>query len=398
MERDLTVRGFRFAAVKAGFRGKDRLDLGLIVADEPAMAAAVFTRNAVKAAPVLLGQKRLSSGRIQAVLVNSGIANACTGEQGMANAEAAARLAAMALGIDEALVVVSSTGVIGEQFDMSCFERAVGPLASALSPGQLADVTRAIMTTDTVPKTAERTITLSGQPVRLVGIAKGAGMIMPRMATMLAYVMTDAAIGHSALQAMLSAAAAQSFNRISVDGDMSTNDTLLVLASGKAGNVPITEADCPDGQAFRQALDDLTRDLAIQIVRDGEGASKFVTIAVRGGRSEAEAEQVARAVANSPLVKTAFFGQDANWGRIIAAVGASGVAVDPMAIDIAFDGIPMVRRGIGLGREAEAKTTEVLKQDAFTIGIDLHQGEATVEFYTCDFSIDYVKINADYRS
>jgi glutamate N-acetyltransferase/amino-acid N-acetyltransferase len=280
---------------------------------------------------------------------------------------------------------------------MSCFERAVGPLASALSPGQLADVTRAIMTTDTVPKTAVREVSLAGVPVRLMGLAKGAGMIAPNMATMLAFVFTDAAIPAALLQEMLAEAGARSFNRITVDGDTSTNDSLLALASGLAGNKELV-AGSVEAETFRVALRELVLDLALQIVRDGEGATKLITIRVSGAASEAEARRAAETVAESKLFKTACFGEDANWGRIIAALGRSGANFDQLKVDIAFDGVLMVKEGLGQGKEREAEATKVLKQREFAVNIDLHQGQGAWEVYTCDLSIDYVKINADYRS
>ena len=396
-ELDLQVDGFLFGAVKSGIRGKDRLDLALIYSTVPAAAAAVFTTSQVKAAPVLLGMERIKSGRVQAVLVNSGIANACTGDEGMAKARGAAASAALALGIAEDLVQVSSTGVIGQQLDMACFDH-LPRLAAGLGPERAMEVARAIMTTDTVPKTAVRTLMIGGHPVKIAGMAKGAGMIQPNMATMLSYIVTDAAVTPTVLQTMLTNSANQSFNRITVDGDTSTNDTVLLLASSKAGNATIDDQDSAEAVLLQSALNELTLDLARQIVADGEGATKLVTIQVQGARSDAEAEQAARTVANSPLVKTAFFGQDANWGRIIAALGRSGITFDQTLVDIAFDGAQIVGKGLWLGAAAEKAATEILRQKSFTVLITLHQGTGSCAIHTCDFSIDYVKINADYRS
>ncbi|MDA8418563.1 MAG: bifunctional glutamate N-acetyltransferase/amino-acid acetyltransferase ArgJ [Desulfobacteraceae bacterium] len=396
-ECDLRVAGFKFGAVKAGIRGKDRLDLGLICADRPASAAGVFTTNQVKAAPVLLDQERIKSGRAQAILVNSGIANACTGAQGLALARLAAGKAASALGIDEELVQVSSTGVIGQQLDPACFEH-IPRLAAGLSPELGMEVARAIMTTDTVPKTARRTVAIGGATVTLAGMAKGSGMIQPNMATMLAYILTDATVAPALLREMLGKSVSQSFNRITVDGDTSTNDTVLLLASGQAGNPEISDPASPEAAQLQAALDDLTRDLALQIVADGEGATKLATIQVEGAQSQAEAEQAARTVANSPLVKTAFFGQDANWGRIIAALGRSGVEFEQDKVDIAFDQAAIVKGGLWLGPAAEAAATKVLGKKSFTVYINLWQGSAACAIHTCDLSLDYVKINADYRS
>jgi len=396
-ELDLRVNGFLFSAVKAGIRGKDRLDLALIYCTVPATAAGVFTTNQVKAAPVLLGMERIKGGKAQAILVNSGIANACTGGEGMAKARGASASVALALNIGEELVQVSSTGVIGQQLDMACFDH-IPRLASGLAADRAMDVAHAIMTTDTVPKVAKRTVTISGQLITLVGMAKGAGMIQPNMATMLSYLMTDAAVSPVALQQILSASVEQSFNRITVDGDTSTNDTLLLLASGKAGNDLITDPRSEDAVLLQGAVNELTRDLALQIVADGEGATKLVTIRVEGAHTDWEAELAARTVANSPLVKTAFFGQDANWGRIIAALGRSGCDFDPAMVDIAFDEVRIVANGLWLGASAEVAATKVLQQKAFTVHISLRQGHGACAIYTCDLSIDYVKINADYRS
>ncbi len=395
---DLSVQGFRASAVKARIRGKDRLDLGMIFSEVPADAAGVFTTNRVKAAPVLLDMANLASGKAQAILVNSGIANACTGEEGMKLARATADMAAKALNIPEELVQVASTGVIGEQLDLTCFEKNMSQLAAGLSADGLADVAKAIMTTDTVPKTVVRNVKIGGHPVKIVGLAKGAGMIMPNMATMLSFVLTDARVPANILHAALRKSTDKSFNAITVDGDTSTNDTLLILANGLAGNTPLDGSE-PQGLAvFQEALDDLCKDLALQIVRDGEGATKLVTVRVRGAASEQQARQAAQTVANSPLVKTAFFGEDANWGRIIAAVGRSGAAFDSERVTISFDDVVMVRDGVGQGKAAEAAATEVLKKHEFSLQIDLNAGDAESEVYTCDFSIDYVKINADYRT
>jgi len=394
----LIVNGFEYSAVRAGIRKKDRLDLGLIYCENPAVAAAVFTRSRVKAAPVMLDVERIRQGRAQALLVNSGVANACTGEIGMQAALACSNLIAAALNIDENLVQIASTGVIGEQLPVEKIADAVDNLVENLSPENYAQVAQAIMTTDTVPKTAERICSIAGSKVKLFGITKGAGMIMPDMATMLCFVMTDVDIAADILQHHLSLGVKQSFNRITVDGDTSTNDTVLVMASCKSGIPEIDALETEDSRIFGAALADLLRDLALQIVADGEGATKLVTIKVVNAQSEANAEQAARTIANSSLVKTAFFGEDANWGRIIAALGRSGVEFDQNNVDIAFDDVVLVRDGLGLGTAAEASATEVLKQKTFTVTVDLKIGQAGSEIFTCDLSMDYIKINADYRS
>ena len=394
----MNIKGFTYSAVAAGIRKKERLDLGLIFSEKPAVAAGVFTKNRVKAAPVLLGMERIGQGRAQAILVNSGVANACTGKNGMQAARTCSGLAAAALGIDENLVQIASTGVIGEQLPVEKVAAALDELVGCLSPTGHEEVARAIMTTDTVPKTAERTCTIGGNEVKLLGMAKGAGMIMPDMATMLCFVMTDADIAADILQHHLSRGVMQSFNRITVDGDTSTNDTVLILANLTAGNPEIVATDTVESSIFGAALAGLLEDLALQIVADGEGATKTVTIKVINAANEDEAEGAARTIANSSLVKTAFFGEDANWGRIIAALGRSGAAFDQDSVDIAFDDVLVVHDGLAQGAAAETKATEVLRQKKFTVTVDLKTGQATGEIKTCDLSIDYIKINADYRS
>ncbi|MCF6238478.1 MAG: bifunctional glutamate N-acetyltransferase/amino-acid acetyltransferase ArgJ, partial [Candidatus Marinimicrobia bacterium] len=258
-------------------------------------------------------------------------------------------------------------------------------------------VARAIMTTDTVPKTASSEVGIDDTPVKIFGMAKGAGMIMPNMATMLSFVVTDAAIYPPLLQGMLKSLVYQSFNRITIDGDASTNDMVLVLANGAAGNSEI-QPGSPEAALFQDALDGLLKDLAMQIVKDGEGATKLVTIKVLGAANNSEAARAARTIANSPLVKTAFYGEDPNWGRIIAALGRSGAEFEQEKVDIYFDDVQMVKDGLGLWQEAEAKAAEVLKHESFAVTVDLNTGKGDSEIYTCDFSLDYIKINADYRT
>ncbi len=394
----IEVCGFQAGAVKAGIRGKDRLDVGLIYSEKPAAAAGVFTTSLVKAAPVLLDMEHLRSGRARAIIVNSGVANACTGEKGMTLARGTAGLVARRLGLAENEVLVASTGVIGMQLDLSIFANCIDALAASLTASGFAAVSRAMMTTDTVPKTAAREMHLAGQRGTMFGLAKGAGMIMPNMATMLAFIVTDAAVRPTVLQEMLTRSVRHSFNAITVDGDTSTNDTVLVLANGAAGNPEIVDAGSDDGCQLQQCLDAVCRDLALQIVRDGEGATKLVTVRVMGAHSADDAERAARTVANSNLVKTAFFGEDANWGRIIAALGRSGAVFNPSRVDISFDDVMLVRDGLALGSAAEERATAVLRQKEFTVLVDLKNGTAGHDIHTCDFSIDYVKINADYRS
>ncbi len=394
----MKVQGFSAAAVKANIRYPDRLDLGLIVSEVPAVTAGVFTTNQVKAAPLLLDMERLKGGRAQAVLVNSGNANACTGRQGLELARRTSALVAEALGIDEELVQTASTGVIGEDLALEPFEKAVPILVEKLAEDGFTDLARAIMTTDTMAKLASKTITVDKREIRLLGVAKGSGMIMPNMATMLCFVVTDAAIDQSALHKALTAGVDHSFNRITVDGDTSTNDMVLVMANGAAGNREIDQNSGAGYADFCHALEEILRDLARKIVEDGEGATKMVTVRVTGAPSEKDALSAARTIANSALVKTAFFGEDANWGRIIAALGRSDCPVIEERVAISFDEVCMVRDGLGLGSSVEAAATEVLRRPVFTVSVDLGSGNGEAEVLTCDFSYDYVKINADYRT
>lgn len=394
----MKIQGFSFSAIKAGVRYPDRLDLGLIYSDNPCVTAGVFTTNQVKAAPVVLDIERLNGGLAQAILVNSGNANACTGDEGMKTAKAASALLSEKLDIADELVQISSTGVIGEQLDLQPFSDGIRSLVEGLSPDNFSLVAQAIMTTDTVQKVSCTTVVIDGREVNILGMAKGAGMIMPNMATMLAFVVTDAGIAFPALKIALVKSTEKTFNRITVDGDTSTNDMVLVMANGTAGNsmIDVNSNDLLD--VFQQALDHVLMDLAIQIVNDGEGATKTITIRVRGAERDEGAEKIARTVANSNLVKTAFFGEDANWGRIFAAMGRSGVTFIPERVDMSFGDVTIVKNGLAVGEDAEKAASAILKEKSFIVDIDLKQGSGFGEMYTCDFSLDYIKINADYRS
>ncbi len=398
MNNKIQIKGFKTSAVEAGIRYKDRLDLGLIYSESPAVTAGVFTTNQVKAAPVILDIERLKQGRAQAILINSGSANACTGEQGMDAALATSKLCADTLGIDEEMVQVSSTGVIGEQLNVDAFEGSMKKLVEGLSPDNFEQVARAIMTTDTLAKTVYKTVTLNGHEVRFMAMAKGAGMIMPNMATMLSFVLTDAQIAFSELLQCLQGAVKRTFNRITIDGDTSTNDMVLVMANGAAENPWIDEENSHDLEIFQNTLECILKELALMIVNDGEGATKAITIRVCGATTADGAEQIARTVANSNLVKTAFFGEDANWGRIIAAMGRSGVRFYPERVDIAFGDVMVVKNGLAVGGDSEALAAEVLKERTIVVSIDIKDGTGCEELYTCDFSLDYVRINADYRT
>lgn len=394
----MKVKGFSAAAVKAGIRYQDRLDLGLIYSEIPAVAAGVFTTNRVKAAPLILDMERLGRGKAQAVIVNSGNANACTGPDGMEAARSVSSMVSRQLGIEDELVQVASTGVIGEKLDVGSFEKAIPELVSKLSPDGFDDVASAIMTTDTVPKISCRQITIDGTPISILGIAKGSGMIMPDMATMLCFLVTDAQIVFPDLMATVRTGVEKSFNRITVDGDTSTNDMVLALANGAAKNTWIDDDNPYGKEIFEKAVHEIFKELALAIVADGEGATKLVTIRVTGAREEDEAMNAAQTIANSALVKTAFFGEDANWGRIIGALGRSDCHFHPDRVAIFFDNEQMVAEGVSLGDKAEKACTKVLKKDRFTVTVDLQDGLGTAEVYTCDFSLDYVKINADYRT
>jgi len=393
----MDIKGFQFSAVEAAVKKPGRLDLALIFSQSPAQVAAVFTTNQVKAAPVLISQERAKNGVCRALIVNSGNANACTGEQGMADALDYARLASETLGIADDELLICSTGVIGQRLPVQRIRAGIQPLVDGLTAGTLANVASAIMTTDTFAKMEEREGQVAGTTYRIAGIAKGAGMIMPNMATMLSFLVTDAAVDADFLKSAFVEAVNGSFNAITVDGDTSTNDTALIMANGAAGN-PTIKAGTPEGAEFTRLLHDVLLSLAKLIVKDGEGATKFVEIRVRGAVSGAEAKQGALAIANSLLVKTAFFGQDANWGRIICALGYSGIQMDQAQVDISFDDVAMVRKGVFVGGDAEERGSAVLKNKEFAVSIDLHVGTGEAAVYTSDLSYDYVRINADYRT
>ncbi|BEH09956.1 bifunctional glutamate N-acetyltransferase/amino-acid acetyltransferase ArgJ [Geobacter sulfurreducens subsp. ethanolicus] len=393
----MNVKGFRFSAVEAAIKKPGRLDLALICSDAPAAVAAVYTTNKVKAAPVLLDMERTTSGTCRAVVVNSGNANACTGDRGMEDAREITSLVAERIGAPEHEVLVCSTGVIGVPLPMERIRGGIAPLVAGLGSATLDQIAAAIMTTDTFPKLEARTGTAGGVGYTIAGIAKGAGMIMPNMATMLAFIVTDAAVDPQWLDRIFRRANDTSFNAITVDGDMSTNDTAIIMANGAAGNPVLSEGS--EGAAeFAALLEKVLLSLAKLIVKDGEGATKFVEVTVKGARSDADAKRAAMAVANSCLVKTAFFGQDANWGRIFAAVGYSGADVEPDRAELFFDDVRMVQGGVFAGGDAEARGTGVLRKKEFTVTVDLHLGDGRATVYTSDLSYDYVKINADYRT
>jgi len=388
-------QGFKAAGISAGIKKNKLKDLGLIVSDVPAAVTGVFTKNQIKAAPVVLDMERIQSGSCRAVIVNSGNANCCTGEQGMKDAIRMAKAAAGKLGVADEMVLISSTGVIGQALPVEKIESNIPQLFDALSSDGFSDFAESIMTTDTKPKKISRMVEVAGKSFSIIGVAKGAGMIRPDMATMLSYVCTDVEADASTLQVLLTDAVNLSFNRITIDGDTSTNDTVLILANGKSG-VSLNDASAKD--AFKNAIEEMLVELAKMVVKDGEGVTKLVEIKIHGAATDSDAEKMADTVAHSNLVKTAFFGEDANWGRIIGALGRAGVSLNPDTIDISFNDIMLVQNGLWCGDDAEAAATKVMKLPEFEVIIDVHLGTGSAFCWTCDFSIDYVKINADYRS
>jgi glutamate N-acetyltransferase / amino-acid N-acetyltransferase len=387
--------GMQAAGIAAGLKKNGHPDLGLIYSETTATAAAVFTRNVVQAAPVMLDRQRIQSGQCRAIVVNSGNANCCNGENGMRDAVVTCAAVAQALNIPEDQVLVASTGVIGQPLPVDRVTAAVPGLVADLAEDGFERLAAAIMTTDTEPKYIHRQGRIGDRTFNVVAVAKGAGMIRPDLATMLCFACTDAAIDAILLDSLLRQAVDQSFNRITIDGDTSTNDTVILLANGLSG---VAVQSASEQAVFQAVLDGIFLDLAKWLVRDGEGANKLVEVRVQGGRSDEDARQIADTVADSPLVKTALFGEDANWGRILGAAGRAGVTFDPAKIDLYFDDVRMVAAGVGCGAEAEAAATAVLKQSELKITIDLNDGSGSASVLTCDFSLDYVRINADYRS
>lgn len=395
--RNFVVQGFKAWGVHCGIKKEGKKDLAVIFSDRPAAAAGVFTKNKVKAAPVLLDQMRIKSGAGQAIVANSGCANACTGKRGLADAKATAETAARELGIRPDAVYVASTGVIGGYLPMPKIETGLSTAVGLLSASGWEPAAEAIMTTDMYPKIAAVQEEIGGRTVTVAGIAKGSGMIHPDLATMLCFIVSDAAISAPLLRRALLSSVDKTFNSITVDGEMSTNDMVLCLSNGAAGNKKIA-AGSKESKKFQACLDAIASSLARQIVRDGEGATKFVEIEVRGAKNPVEAKRAAMAVAKSSLVKTALFGEDANWGRIMAALGHAGVEMDEARTDIYFGKAKVVEKGIGTGKASEREASLALKQRDIQIQIDLRKGSGTARVWTCDLSSEYVKINAAYRS
>lgn len=397
-ENILPVRGVQLATTAAGIKNNQQQDLVLMQFDPGTVCAGVFTRNAFCAAPVAVAKKHLERAGTRALLINSGNANAGTGSKGLSDAERCCALVADTIDCDRQQVLPFSTGVIGEYLPMDKIETAIRQLPGRRTEDAWLDAAAAIMTTDTVPKAVSRSLRIGSSDVTITGIAKGAGMIRPDMATMLAFLATDACIDSSWLQQALAAAVDGSFNCISVDGDTSTNDACMLAATGAAAN-PVLNSDSSEGRLFQQALDDVCLQLAQSIVRDGEGATKFVTVSVGGAASADEARAVAYTVAHSPLVKTALFASDPNWGRVLAAVGRTGItelAIEAVAIYL--DDVCIVAGGGRHPDYQEAMGQAVMQQDEITIRITLGRGEAQATVWTTDLSYDYVKINAEYRT
>ena len=398
---DLTpVPGVRIGTAMAGVRKAQRRDVVLFALAEGSSVAAVFTRNRFCAAPVQVCREHLEGGAaVRALVINTGNANAGTGSDGLARARRMCAGTADLLGLATHQVLPFSTGVIMEPLPVDRIVAGLPAAVAVLAADHWAEAAQGIMTTDTVPKAASRQVQVGGRTVTITGISKGAGMIRPNMATMLGFVATDAAIEPSLLQALVRDAADQSFNRITIDGDTSTNDSFVLVATHQAGNAPITSLHSADGQALRDAVVAVAQQLAQAIVRDGEGATKFITVRIDGGRDEAECRLAAYAIAHSPLVKTAFFASDPNLGRILAAVGYAGIDdLDQALIDLHLDDVHVVREG---GRHPDYREEDgqrVMKGSEITIRVDLHRGPATTTVWTCDLSHDYVSINADYRS
>lgn len=393
-KKTLSVPGFKAGGMACGIKKNGKPDLALIVSDTPAVAAGLFTTNRVVSPTVTVTKQHIQSAKsVRAIVANSGNANACAGTEGEKTCRDMVALTAQQLGVAEKEVLVASTGVIGVKLPLAPVEKGLPQLTAQLSPKGWGDAAKAILTTDLVIKTA----CVEYDGVTVGGIAKGSGMIHPNMATMLAFVATDANIGKADLKAALKVANEHTFNRINVDGDTSTNDMVLVLANGQAGNAPVKKGT-PAFQDFVEALTAVCRSLAFAIVKDGEGATKFVTVSVQGAKTEKDALTVSRAVADSKLVQTALFGEDPNWGRIIAAVGYAGVPVKPEKIDIAFNGTPLVKNGAPVANLSTTALRKQMKAKDLSIDIGLGMGKASAETYTCDLSYDYVRINAEYTT
>jgi len=396
-DRSPEVTGFRAAGVACGIK-TDGLDLALLTSDLPAVVAGVFTRSTVVGAPVELTRDRVRSGRARAVVVNSGVANVAMGARGQRDARAMTDEAGRALAVPAEQVLVASTGVIGAPLPMQRVRRGIRAAGAALAADGLPRAAQAIMTTDTFPKLAVAEARIGGRVVKVAGIAKGSGMIEPDMATMLAFLLTDAAVSPAFLRSALRGAVDESFNRVSVDGEGSTSDTVLLLANGAAGNTVLRGSRSPGARRFREAVSDVATALARDLARDGEGATKLVDVRVDGARTAAEADRAARRIANSLLVKTAIFGGDANWGRILQTVGAGRISLRLERTSVRLGGVTVFRGGASTGPAARRRAADRLGQPEIEIAVDLGAGRARARIWTCDLSYDYVRINAEYTT
>lgn len=391
--RAITIPGFKFSAVSAGIKKTGTKDLALIFSENITTAAGVFTTNKIKAAPVKLDIKRIVSQKGQAIIINSGNANACTGAQGLKEAKETSGITAKKLGISPELVYVSSTGVIGRPLPMQKIKKAIPELLKKLSPYSLTEVSTAIMTTDTFPKIAFKKINIAGKTGTIAGIAKGAGMICPNMATMLSFIVTDIAVEKKALDSALRNTVKISFNRLIIDNDMSTNDTVLIMANGMLKNKPITKSSSLYHK-FENALTEVAYNLAKMIAKDGEGATKLIEIIVKGAKTEGDAEKIAKSIANSMLVKTAIYGNAPNWGRIMAAIGYSGVEIKEEKINIYIDKFKLVNKGMGIKKIPN----NIFSKKEIVVTIELGLGKKEAKVLTCDLTEGYIKINASYMT
>ena len=391
----IEVPGFLSSGIYAGIKKKEKKDLGLIFSEVPARVAAVFTTNVVKAAPVVIAMDRVKDGLCQAVIVNSGNANACTAKRGIKDAELTTRIVANGLKIKESLVIPSSTGVIGEFLPVEKIEKAVPNLISSLRHDGLVDMAEAIMTTDQFPKYASSRLKINGKLGTICAIGKGAGMIAPQLATMLCFILTDINLTRRAMVKSLKSSVERSFNRIIVDGDTSTNDAVIMLSNGILGNKAIAEGDRMY-KKFERALTELSTEIGEMIVRDGEGATKVVKILIKNAKTESQANLIARTLGSSILVKTAFYGEDPNWGRIIAAAGRAGVKFDPEKVDLYFGNYKVVRNGVEVmdGNKFE----HVIRQPNFTVTVNIKSGKASSFVIASDITMEYLKLNAHYRT
>ncbi|MBI4654747.1 MAG: bifunctional glutamate N-acetyltransferase/amino-acid acetyltransferase ArgJ [Nitrospirae bacterium] len=389
----LRIPGFKLSGISVGIKKKRKKDLALIFSETPANVAGIFTTNKIKAAPVRLDIERLASKKGQAIIINSGNANACTGKQGLKDAEETADITAKELGISSSLVYVASTGIIGRTLPMHKIKKAIPILVKKLSLRSINDVASAMMTTDTFPKIFSKKVEINGATGILTGIAKGAGMISPNMATMLCFILTNISVKIEALDSALRIAADKSFNRLVIDNDMSTNDTVLIMANGILKNIPIGE-NSPLYNKFENALLEVTYNLSKMIARDGEGATKLIEVIVKGTKTETDAEKVARAIANSLLVKTAIYGKNPNWGRIMAAIGYAGIDIKEDKISIYLNNLKLVDTGIGTNMKNKAR--DAFSEKEITLTVDLGLGKKEAKILTCDLTEEYIKINARY--